>query len=296
MAYIEEHIADDTALADVSGVTTYSPFHFGRLFYYISDMSLSEYIRKRKLSLAAMALQSSDIKVIDLAAIYGYDNADSFTRAFAKQHGVPPSAARRPGVYLTIYQPLTFQIKIKGVQAMNWRMEEKEAFEVFGIEMIVVQGAGGVLWEQCFKDGSYEKLFDDAGGIRKPNGFGYPREDGACVIGAIAGYRDGDDCLAYAGYHEGEDGLAYMLCAQVKPGVNTSGYTVVQIPKATWAVFRSESVEWAGGELPGLFEQIYTEWLPTSGYDRASGPDMELYYGMPQKQYAEVWVPVKKRN
>ena len=171
----------------------------------------------------------------------------------------------------------------------NWRIEEREAFEVFGIESIVAQGAGGVLWEQCFKDGSYDKLFDDAGGVRKPSGHGYPREGGACVIGAIAGY-----CSTYTGYVEGEGGLAYMLCAQLKPGIDTSGYTVVQIPKATWAVFRSKEVEWAGGELPGLFEQIYTEWLPTSGYDRASGPDMELYYGMPEKQYAEVWVPVEK--
>ena len=178
---------------------------------------------------------------------------------------------------------------------MNWRIEEKEAYEVFGIERIVAQGAGGVLWDKCFKDGSYEKLFDDAGGTRQPNGFGYPRDDGACVIHAIAGYREDKKCSAYAGYQEGEDGLPYMLCALLKPGVDTSGYTVVQIAKATWAVFRSKSVDWAGGELPGLFNQIYTEWLPTSGYNRASGPDMELYYGTDDgKQFAEVWVPVVK--
>src|SRR5690349_16720955 len=76
MDYIEEHICDDIALADVSKVTTYSPYHFGRLFYYIAEMPISEYIRKRKLTLAAMELQSNDIKVIDLAVKYGYDNGD----------------------------------------------------------------------------------------------------------------------------------------------------------------------------------------------------------------------------
>jgi len=297
MAYIEAHIDDDLALADISSVTSYSPYHFGRLFYYIADMPLSEYIRKRKLSLAAMKLQNGSEKVIDLAVMFGYDNADSFSRAFVKQHGVTPSAARQPGVNLTIFPSLTFQIKIKGVQAMNWRIEEKEAYEVFGIEGIVAQGAGGVLWDKCFKDGSYEKLFDDAGGKRQPNGFGYPREDGACVIHAIAGYRENDNCSAYAGYSEGEDGLPYMLCALLKPGIDTSGYTVVKIPKTTWAVFRSKAVDWAGGELPGLFDQIYTEWLPTSGYERASGPDMDIYYGTDDgKQFAEVWIPVKKAN
>ena len=133
MAYIESHIEDDMALADVSSVTAYSSFHFGRLFYYIADMSLSEYIRKRKLSLAAMKLQSGNYKIIDLAVLYGYDSADSFSRAFIKQHGVTPSAARQSGVNLIIFPPLTFQIKIKGARAMNWRIEEREAFEVFGI-------------------------------------------------------------------------------------------------------------------------------------------------------------------
>jgi len=101
MAYIEAHIDDDIALSDVSSVTAYSPYHFGRLFYYIAEIPLSEYIRKRKLSLAAMKLQNGRDRVIDLAVLYGYDSADSFTRAFVKQHGVTPSNARQPGVNFT---------------------------------------------------------------------------------------------------------------------------------------------------------------------------------------------------
>ena len=114
MAYIESHIDDDLLLSEVSSVTAYSPYHFGRLFYYIADMPLSEYIRKRKLSLAAMKLQNGNDKIIDLAVMYGYNSADSFTRAFIKQHGIKPSNARKPGVSFTIFPPLTFQIKIKG--------------------------------------------------------------------------------------------------------------------------------------------------------------------------------------
>ena len=102
---------------------------------------VEEYIRKRKLSLAAMDLQNGEEKVIDLAVKYGYDSADSFTKAFVKQHGLTPSAARKPGVVLKIFPPMSFQIKIKGVQKMNWRIEKKEAFEVFGIERIFSQGS-----------------------------------------------------------------------------------------------------------------------------------------------------------
>ena len=129
MAYIEAHIDDDLALADVSSVTAYSPYHFGRMFYYIADLPLSEYIRRRKLSLAAMKLQSGSDKVIDLAVMYGYDSADSFARAFMKQHGVTPSVARQPDVSLTIFPPLTFQIKIKGVQAMTASATKKSGFQ-----------------------------------------------------------------------------------------------------------------------------------------------------------------------
>jgi AraC family transcriptional regulator len=279
MAYIEAHIDDELALADVSSVTAYSPFHFGRLFYYIADLPLSEYIRKRKLSLAAMKLQNGSGKVIDLAMMFGYDNADSFSRAFVKQHGVTPSAARQPGVNLTIFPPLTFQIKIKGVQAMNWRIEEKEAFEVFGIEQVFGDDETGkvpAFWDECHQNGSYERLYQAAGAKRG--------DDGKHCINAVCGYCE-----------PGDDTFPYMICALKKPGSNTDGFKVAQIPKTTWAVFRSDKTDHIGVEIPVLFNRAYSEWLPSSGYDKAVGPDMEIYYTTPDgKHFEEVWIPVKK--
>ena len=288
MEYIEAHIADGITIADASSVTSYSPYHFGRLFYYITDMPLSEYIRKRKLSQAALELQGSAVKVIDVAVRYGYDSADSFTRAFVRHHGVTPSAARQAGISLTLFPPLTFQIQIKGVQAMNWRIEEREAFEVFGMERILTNhgtNQAPEFWAECHRNGSYEKLFDDAGGKRYPDGHGYPREDGSCVINALCGY----------GTPEG-DVFPYMLFALKTPASQTAGYKVVQVPKATWVVFRSEKSDTVGLAIPELFSRAYSEWLPTSGYDKAQGPDMEIYYtDADGKNYEEVWIPVKKQ-
>jgi AraC family transcriptional regulator len=166
MSYIETHIDDDISPEDAASVTAYSPYHFGRLFYYIADMPLSEYIRRRKLSLAAMKLQSGGARVLDIALQYGYDSADSFTRAFVKQHGVTPSQARLPGVNLTIFPPLTFQIRIEGVQAMNWRIEERDAFTVVGVarrfkndETDKIHG----FWDEKLKDGSLERLRKQVG-------------------------------------------------------------------------------------------------------------------------------------
>ena len=273
MAYIEAHIDDDIALADVSSVTMYSPYHFGRLFYYIANMPLSEYIRKRKLSLAAMKLQSGGDKVIDLAVMYGYDSADSFTRAFVKQHGVTPSNARQPGVNFTIFPPLTFQIKIEGVQAMNWRIEEREAFEVFGIERYFANDESGdipAFWDETRDDGSRIKL------VERADGYG-PM--------AICGHID-DNAKEFP----------YMICCEVKTGCDTTGFKTVKIPKATWAVFRATGMkDHANCQIPDLFHRAYSEWLPSSGYDKVAGPDMEIYEDPITKEiYEEVWIPVKK--
>ena len=283
MDHIEEHICDDMRLADVSSVTDYSEYHFCRLFYYIAGMPLSEYIRRRKLSLAAMDLQGGRDRVIDLAVKYGYDSADSFTRAFARQHGVTPTAARNHGVSLTIFPPITFQIKIKGVQEMNWRIESKGSFEVFGIERIFGNDETAKVpdfWTECINNGSYEKLFHDAGGEGSPlNG-----RKGACIVNAVCGYEPG------------ENFFPYMICAVKKDGCNTDGYKTVHVPAAVWAVFRGEESGKMGAQIPELFNRAYSEWLPSSGYDKAAGPDMEIY-GVAEggKYFEEVWIPVKKK-
>jgi AraC family transcriptional regulator len=279
MAYIEAHISDELALSDVSTVTNYSPFHFGRIFYYIAEIPLGEYIRKRKLSLAAMELQSSGTKVIDLAVKYGYDSADSFTRAFAKQHGVTPTVARQPGVNLTIFPPLTFQIKIKGVQAMNWRIEEREAFEVFGIDRIFGNDETEKVpqfWDEIIENGEHERLYQAAGAKRGG--------DGKHCVNAVCGYCE-----------PGENVFPYMICALKKPDSNTNGFKTAQIPETIWAVFRSDKTDSIGVEIPVLFNRAYSEWLPSSSYNKALGPDMEIYYTAEDgKHFEEVWIPVKR--
>ena len=284
--YIEEHICDDLALAEVSCVTTYSAYHFGRLFYYVADMPLAEYIRKRKLSMAAMELQSGEMKIMDLAVLYGYDSADSFTRAFVKQHGVTPSSARKSGVGLTIFPPLSFQITIKGVRAMNWRIEEREAFEVFGLERVFQNDETNQVpgfWQECHQNGSYEKLFRDAG-ERCEGGRWSSQDAEACVINAMCGYCE-----------PGEDVFPYMLFVEKAAGSRTDGYKVARVPKSSWAVFRGDRSEGSDVEIASLFHRAYSEWFPSSGYERALGPDMEIYYHSPKGyHFEEVWIPVRK--
>jgi AraC family transcriptional regulator len=162
---------------------------------------------------------------------------------------------------------------------MNWRIEEREAFEVFGIERIYrndEQGKITQFWADMEASGEWTKLADAAGG---------QVESGKMRLFAVCGY-----------FESGENTFPYMMCAEKTSDCGTDGYKTARIPKATWAVFKSDILDRWGVEIPALFNRAYSEWLPSSDYDRAIGPDMELYYKIADGElYEEVWIPVVKK-
>lgn len=141
------------------------------MFSFITGISLAEYIRRRRLTLAALEIHNSDIKIIDVALKYGYDSPVSFTRAFQTMHGITPSLARNDGAVLKAYPRMSFQISIKGDCEMEYRIETKEGFDIFGIETVSSSVGDenyispNQLWQQCQRNGSYEKLFKDSGDL-----------------------------------------------------------------------------------------------------------------------------------
>jgi len=113
MDYIESNLADNISYDKIAQLAYCSTYHFQRMFPFITGVTLSEYIRRRRLTLAAFELQTSSTKVIDIAMKYGYESPDAFTRAFKNLHGVMPVSARDTGVSLKAYPRMTFQISIK---------------------------------------------------------------------------------------------------------------------------------------------------------------------------------------
>lgn len=164
IGYLEDHLEEEVDYEEVAKLTCCSVYHFQRLFSFIINIPLSEYVRRRRLTLAAFELQNSDIKVIDVAVKYSYDSPVSFARAFQNQHGVAPSLARDRGVQLKAYPRLSFQITIKGDVPMDYRIIEKKAFTVYGIEGIFTSENGENLkaipefWMKTMQDGRFEKL------------------------------------------------------------------------------------------------------------------------------------------
>jgi AraC family transcriptional regulator len=143
MKYIEENLTNEIDFKVVARLAHCSEYHFKRMFSFLAGITLSEYIRRRRLSLAAFELHNSNVKVIDVAIKYGYNSPDSFTRAFLNLHGVTPSEARNNGQQLKAYPFMTFQLSIRGGNEMNYRIEQKEAFNIVGIMkrvLIVFEG------------------------------------------------------------------------------------------------------------------------------------------------------------
>ena len=134
LEYIEEHLTEEIDYSEVSKIAYCSEYHFKRMFSFLAGISLSEYIRRRRLTLAALDLKDRDLRIIDVAVKYGYNSADSFSRAFHSLHGFLPSEARCENTHLKAYPRMTFQLSIKGGCEMNYRIVEKGPFKLVGFK------------------------------------------------------------------------------------------------------------------------------------------------------------------
>lgn len=111
--YIEENITQQIDYEEIAKIACCSSYHFQRMFTYMAGIPLSEYIRKRKMSLAAVDLQGGDKRVVDVAGKYGYNSPTAFNRAFHAIHGISPSAVKSGNVYVKSFPRLLFKLVVK---------------------------------------------------------------------------------------------------------------------------------------------------------------------------------------
>lgn len=282
MRYIEENLAGEIEFKTAAELACCSMYHFQRMFSFITDVSLSEYIRRRRLTQAAFELQTSDSKIIDLALKYGYDSPVSFTRAFQKLHGVTPTSAREAGVRLKAYPRLSFHISLRGDKEMNYRVIEKQAFPVIGKALRVSTVNKAQLeripqfWDELQQNGTINIL------------------DGIAATGK--GGQIGNHLLGICQESAGEE-FVYVIAVENTAASAAVGFETFTIPALTWGVF--EAVGPLPNAIQDLFKRIYTEFFPAGGYERANGPDIEVYYegdcNSPDYR-SEVWLPVMKKS
>lgn len=135
ISYMEEHLTEEIDYGQLGKIACCSSYHFQRMFAYMAGVPLSEYIRRRRMSLAAVDLQEKDTKIIDVAAKYGYHSPTAFNRAFQSVHGIAPSAVKNEGVSVKSFPPVSFKITVKGAEEMNYRIEKKETFRIVGVSV-----------------------------------------------------------------------------------------------------------------------------------------------------------------
>ena len=128
--YIENHLTEKIDYEAVAKQGYSSSYHFQRVFGILCGVTMGEYIRNRRLSLAGSELAATDAKVIDVALKYGYESPDSFTKAFKQFHGITPSEAKKDGSNLKAFSRMSVKITLSGGSVMNYKIVEKEAFDI----------------------------------------------------------------------------------------------------------------------------------------------------------------------
>lgn len=274
--YIEDNLDKEISYNEAARIACCSPYYFQRIFSYVSGVSLSEYIRRRKMTQAAFELQRTGSKVIDIALKYGYSSPTSFNRAFQNIHGITPTAAKSMGSILQAYPSIQFRVEITGESAMAYHIAEKQPLRIVGIRIPLACDMEENLrmvpefWKSTLQGNQFLEMCRLSN--QEPSG----------VLG-ISIYENPKEMYYYIGVATNSHA--------------PSGMYAYEIPAATWVVFENDGH--FKEDVQSVFKRFYMEWLPFSGYRYAELPDIEVYpirdryrvYG-----HSEVWIAISKED
>lgn len=269
--YLEAHLTEEVPPETLGRIACCGGYHFQRMFSYLAGVPLSEYIRRRRMTLAAADLRSGE-RVIDVALRYGYESPTAFNRAFQSIHGLPPSAAKREGTVLKSYPRIRFHLVVKGDTEMEYQIVTRPAFRVVGLRV--------PLWKDVEENFSAVPRCWAEAGPRLPELLTLSSGDPAGILGVSTCHREEENYYYIA-----------VASAQEPP----AGMYAEEIPPCTWAVFQGR------GRLPeamqSLQRRIVSQWLPDSGYEWARAADVEVYLEPPGSEETafQVWLPVAKK-
>ena len=275
--YMEENLLNDLTMDQIAQEVNSSVFHFQRIFSILTDMSIADYIRRRRLTLAAQELMDTEHKIIDLAYKYGYDSPEAFTKAFRKQHNVTPSEARKQQGPLQSYNRLIIQVSLKGAEPMKYKIVEKEKFQVVGVKRTYncrngenTQGIP-LFWDEMNNKGMDDVLFKLNNGEIKG------------VLGVCVPDK-----------HYKENSLMDYWIATEHVGEVPDNLLTMEVPAAKWVVFEVH------GPMPdamqNTWKQIYSEWFPSNPYEPAGSAELEVYSDedpFSPDLYSEIWISIK---
>ncbi|MCC3863767.1 AraC family transcriptional regulator [Terrisporobacter petrolearius] len=277
--YIEDHITDNLSLEMISEYAGVSDYHFRKIFFYISGMTLSEYIKNRKLSEASKDLLNGE-KVTDVAFKYGYQSMDGFSRSFKKWSGFLPSDVTKKGISKS-FPKLSFVITVKGGISMEFRIEDKPAFNLVGVSKRVPMQFEGVNNEIV----KLAKIITDE---QKKEMHSLQNIEPYEIVNAS--YEADANFLKEEGY------LTHLIGILTTKNEVSDLLEKVPVAANTWAIFPNEGL--FPSTLQETMAKIYSEWLPSSNYEVINAPSFSFTRMDKHKKdfaYSEVWIPVRKR-
>ena len=279
LEHIEGNLAQAIKYEALSRIVGCSVYEFSRIFSFMAGMSVSEYIRRRRLSQAVFDIQNGGDKIIDIALKYCYESPTTFARAFKELHGVTPSSARKTGVALKTYPPITFVLTIKGVNEMDFRIEKRDSFMIMGL-------SGYVTDDEMKPRRTLPTLVNEF----LNNGY-EPH---------FQAYYTAPFWQILAHDFQSVDGRIKAIIGAEYKGTMPDGVnlTIQTVPTATWAVFSINS-SIGKQQHDKAYTRILTEWFPVSQYKRdESAPNLDIYptdtgiSGGDENYVWEIWIPV----
>ncbi len=262
--FIERNLTDELDIEVIAAKAALSPFYYQRIFGALCGVTVGEYIRARRMTLAAQELSRKDMKVIDAAVKYGYDSPDSFTKAFQKFHGITPSQARESGASLRSFAPLHIKITMEGGTMLDYRIVEKAPFTIVGVKRPFNSETSyqeiPKFWDEWLAQGEDRSIKGTFGVCLDMRG------------------KDFDYWIADL----------YFPWEDIPEGCETR-----VIPGSYWAQFPCKM-----SNLQDVNTKIWSEWLPAlQGYKLMGEYDIEVY--LPPEEGSEemsvyIWVPLKK--
>ncbi|SCG49562.1 AraC family transcriptional regulator [Micromonospora coxensis] len=277
MAYVERHLDERIDVTELARIALTSEYHFRRMFSALAGMPLSEYVRRRRLTIAAAEVAAGERILLDIAVRHGYGSTEAFTRAFRAMHGVGPGEARRTGAALRSQQRLSFRLVVEGSGSMRYRVVEKAEFRMVGRRArvpLVHEGMNPaiVAFVRSIDPATVERI--EALSDQEPAGIVHASD------------KLGDDR---------EEGVELDYWYAVVTGADVpEGLDQVTVPAGTWAVFETT------GEFPAavqhLWRDVFTQWFPANAYRSRPGPEISRtrISADGTQADAELWIPVER--
>lgn len=277
--YLEDHLDSEINVEDAAAAANVSVFHFQRIFMVLTNISVMEYVRRRRLTLAAQELALTNARVIDVAMKFGYETPESFAKAFKRQHGISPRDARTSQKGFITYNRLVISVQLKGAYPMKVRIEEREAFQIVGVKRTFScengENTRGIpkMWQEVHQNGINDELMGLNNGI---------------VKGMLGVCRMMDTSTST---------LEYWIATAMEGNRIPERYEAFEIPAATYAIF--EVVGPMPEAIQTMWEKIYSEWFPYSSYRPSGSAELEVYSNdnaTKADYYSEIWIPVVNKE